>query len=149
MATAPPKSHAEIAQEASAAGVKNLTAWRLNRMEEQDLAARVTTLKTAAEKEGHEFDEADQTMLCKKEIQLRKALATAEKKRVAQQAGSVAAVAVQQQSLTANRGKSKGATASTAIQTAADASATNQDGPKPCLFPLLVFKVWNQPCKFT
>ena len=116
MATAPPKSHAEIAQEASAAGVKNLTAWRLNRMEEQDLAARVTTLKTAAEKEGHEFDEADQTMLCKKEIQLRKALAAAEKKRVAQQAGSVAAVAVQQQSLTANRGKSKGATASTAIQ---------------------------------
>jgi hypothetical protein len=55
-------------------------------------------------------------------------LAAAEKKRVAQQAGSVAAVAVQQQSLTANRGKSKGATAaSTANQTAADASATNQD----------------------
>ena len=128
MATAPPKSHAEIAQEASAAGVKNLTAWRLNKSEEQDLAARVTALKAAAEKAGHDFDEADQTMLCKKEVQLRKALAAAEKKRVAQQAGSVAAVAVQQQSLTANRGKSKGATAaSTANQTAADASATNQD----------------------
>ena len=128
MATAPPKSHAEIAQEASAAGVKNLTAWRLNKSEEQDLAARVTALKAAAEKAGHDFDEADQTMLCKKEVQLRKALAAAEKKRVAQQAGSVAAVAVQQQSLTANRGKSKGAiAASTANQTAADASATNQD----------------------
>jgi hypothetical protein len=80
MATAPPKSHAEIAQEASAAGVKNLTAWRLNKSEEQDLAARVTALKAAAEKAGHDFDEADQTMLCKKEVQLRKFGGSREKK---------------------------------------------------------------------